>query len=106
MEKIIISEEQVKLIIDKILSEEKVKREDYNRTQFKIDELESSIRDSLKEFRKMNEMIPSGLKPVLSGKVSELSGHINDALKVLDDIKVKIKKHKTKTYKQSIVEKK
>jgi len=106
MEKVIITEKQVKLIIDKILNEDKVKREDYNRTQFKIDELESSVKESLKEFRKMNEMIPSSLKPVLNGKVNELSTHLNDALKVLDDMKVKLKKHKTKTYKQPITEKK
>ena len=43
MEKVVVTEEQVKKVLDNLLSEEmkRVSRQDFSRTQFKIEELQN-----------------------------------------------------------------
>jgi hypothetical protein len=108
MEKNIISENDVKRILDEILNEEvsKVKREDYNRTQYKIEELENSLSETIKEFRKLQETIPEGLKSVANGRISGISSNLTSAQDLISQLKNKIKKHKKSIYTQQVDEKK
>jgi len=64
MEKNIISENLIKEAVDKILFEQmsKVSRQDFSRVQFKIEELQNSLGETVKELRKLEDSIPSGLK--------------------------------------------
>jgi phage-related protein len=108
MEKNIISENDVKKILDEILNEEvsKVKREDYNRTQYKIEELENSLSETIKEFRKLQETIPEGLKSVANGRINGISSNLTSAQDLISQLKNKIKKHKKSIYTQQVDEKK
>ena len=108
MEKNIISENDVKRILDEILNEEvsKVKREDYNRTQYKIEELENSLSETIKEFRKLQETIPEGLKSVANGRINGISSNLTSAQDLISQLKNKIKKHKKSIYTQQVDEKK
>jgi hypothetical protein len=108
MEKNIISENDVKRVLDQILNEEvsKVKREDYNRTQYKIEELENSLSETIKEFRKLQESIPEGLKSVANGRINGISSNLTSAQDLISQLKNKIKKHKKSIYTQQVDEKK
>jgi len=108
MEKLIITEAQVKDVLSRILNEEtsKVRREEINRVQFKIDELQNSLNDTLKELRKLDDCVPSGLKSVCNSRVNGISSNLNSAQKILTQLKEKIKSHKKSLYSQSIEEKK
>lgn len=108
MEKNIISENDVKRILDNILNEEisKVKREDYNRTQYKIEELQNSLSETIKEFRKLQESIPEGLKSVANGRINGISTNLMNAQDLISQLKNKIKKHKKSIYTQQVDEKK
>ena len=108
MEKLVITEEQVKNALQQILNEEssKVKREEINRVQFKIDELQNSLNDTLKELRKLDDCVPSGLRGVCNGRVSGISSNLQSAQKLIIQLKEKIKLHKKSLFSQSIEEKK
>lgn len=108
MENKIISENVVKSVLDRILNEEtsKVKREDFNRVQFKIEELQNSLNETIKEFRKLEDSIPGGLKTVSNGRISGISSNLSSAQKLLSQLKDKIKQHKRSTYSQQVDEKK
>ncbi len=108
MENKIISENVVKSVLDRILNEEtsKVKREDFNRVQFKIEELQNSLNETIKEFRKLEDSIPGGLKTVSNGRISGISSNLSSAQKLLAQLKDKIKQHKRSTYSQQVDEKK
>ena len=108
MENKIISENVVKSVLDRILNEEtsKVKREDFNRVQFKIEELQNSLNETIKEFRKLEDSIPGGLKTVSNGRISGISSNLSGAQKLLAQLKDKIKQHKRSTYSQQVDEKK
>lgn len=108
MENKIISENVVKSILDKVLNEEvsKVKRDEFNRVQFKIEELQNSLNETIKEFRKLEDSIPGGLKTVSNGRISGISNSLSNAQKLIIQLKEKIKQHKRTTYSQQVDEKK
>jgi len=108
MENKIIIEENIKNILFNILNEEtsKVRREEFNKVQFKLDELESSLNETIKELRKFEDSIPNGLKTVCGGRVSNISSNLNNSQKIIHQLKDRIKKHKKNIYKQNVVEKK
>lgn len=108
MENKIISENVVKSVLNRILNEEtsKVKREDFNRVQFKIEELQNSLNETIKEFRKLEDSIPGGLKTVSNGRITGISSNLSSAQKLLAQLKDKIKQHKRSTYSQQVDEKK
>lgn len=108
MEKNIISEIKVKEVLLQVLSEQtsKVKREEFNRVQFKIDELQNSLNETLKELRKLEDSIPGGLKTVCNGRMMGISSNLSGAQKLLSQLKDKIRQHKKQTYSQQIDEKK
>lgn len=108
MENKIISEDSIKTILDKILNEEamKVKRDEYAKMQFKIDELQASLNETIKELRKLQDSIPGGLKGVMSGKVNNLSTNLYGSQKIIAQLKDKIKTHKRASFTQQVEEKK
>ena len=108
MENKIISENIVKEVITKILTEEtnKVKREEFNRVQFKIEELQNSLNDTIREFRKLEDSIPSGLKGVSNGRITGISSNLINTQKLLSQLKDKIRQYKRNIYTQQVEEKK
>jgi hypothetical protein len=108
MEKNIISENQIKEVLVKILSEQtsKVSRQEFSKVQFKIDELQNSLNETIKELRKLDDSIPSGLKTISNARISGISSNLSAAQKILVQLKDKVKQYKKTLYTQQIEEKK
>jgi hypothetical protein len=108
MEKNIISEMRINEVLQQILSEEtsKVKRDDFARVQFKIEELQNSLSETMKEFRKLEDSIPNGLKTISNGRVSGISNNLSNAQKLITQLKDKIKQYKKSSFTQQVDEKK
>jgi hypothetical protein len=108
MEKNIISEVRVNEVLQQILSEEtsKVKRDDFARVQFKIEEFQNSLGETMKEFRKLEDSIPNGLKTISNGRVSSISTNLSNAQKLITQLKDKIKQYKKSSFTQQVDEKK
>jgi hypothetical protein len=108
MENNIISENKVSEVLRQILNEEtsKVRREDFNRLQFKIDELQNSLNETIKEFRKLEDSIPGGLKTICDGRVSGVSSNLTNAQKLITQLKDKVKQYKKSSLTQKVNEKK
>jgi predicted nucleic acid-binding Zn-ribbon protein len=106
--KSLISEEIVKNIVYGLINEEtsKVKRDDFNRVQYKIEELQNSLSETMKEFRKLEDSIPGGLKTLSNGRISGIASNLSDAQKLITQLKDKIRQHKKSTYSQQVDEKK
>ena len=108
MENEIISENKIIEVLTTILNEEmgKVKREDFARVQFKLDELQNSINEAVRELRKLQDNIPGGLKTLTNGRVAGISNSLSSAQKLTVQLKEKIKQHKRALYAQQVEEKK
>ena len=108
MERNSINEEQVRNILDKILSEQtsKVSRNEFSRVQFKIEELQNSLNETVKELRKLEDSIPSGLKSITNGRINSISSYLGNSQKVLIQLKDKVKSHKRNSFSQQVDEKK
>lgn len=107
MEKKLINENMVKDMVSKLLSEDmsKVSRQDFSRVQFKIEELQNSLNETVKELRKLNDSIPTGLKNVTNARIGGISSNLSGAQKLLAQLKDKVRTYKKTLYSQSIVEK-
>jgi hypothetical protein len=103
-----INEEVVMEAIRNVLSEEtkKVRREDYNKVQFKLDELESQMNETVKELRKVQDTMPEGLNLLCGGRMRNMSQCLSDAQKNLKQLKEKIREHKKSKYQSTQVEEK
>ncbi len=103
-----ISENVVKSVLDRILTEEvsKVKREEFNRVQFKIEELQNSLSESMKELRKLENCIPDGLKSMTNSRISNISNNLLSTQKLISQLKDKVRNYKKNLYSQQIEEKK
>jgi len=108
MEKNIISENLVKEAVDKVLFEQmsKVSRQDFSRVQFKIEELQNSLGETIKELRKLEDSIPSGLKSTSNARISGITVSLSNAQKLLTQLKDKVRQYKKSIYSQSLDEKK
>jgi hypothetical protein len=108
MEKNIISENLVKEAVDKVLFEQmsKVSRQDFSRVQFKIEELQNSLGETVKELRKLEDSIPSGLKSTSNARISGITVSLSNAQKLLTQLKDKVRQYKKSIYSQSLDEKK
>ncbi len=108
MEKKLINENMVKDMVAKLLSEDmsKVSRQDFSRVQFKIEELQNSLNETVKELRKLSDSIPTGLKGVSNARISGISSNLSSAQKLLVQLKEKVRTYKKTLYSQSIEEKK
>lgn len=104
----IISENTIKSLLNDILSEEtsKVRREEFNRVQFKIEELQNSLNETMREFRKLEDSVPNGLKTICNGRITGVSNNLSNAQKLISQLKDKIRQHKKSLYSQQVEEKK
>ena len=104
----IINESLIKEMVDKVLLEQmsKVSRQDFSRVQFKIEELQNSLGETVKELRKLEDSIPSGLKSTSNGRLSNISLNLYNAQKLLTQLKDKVRQYKKSIYTQSLDEKK
>jgi hypothetical protein len=102
MERNIITEEEVKKALNAILNEEisKVSRQDFSRAQFKIEELENSLNETIKEFRKLETSIPFGLKNVTNKRIYTISSYLIGAQGNIIKLKSIVKSYKRKFYYQ------
>lgn len=96
MENSFITEEQVKIAMDKVLNEEKsrVSRMEYGRVLFKIEELENSLRETSNELRKLQSLIPRGLKNTADKKISVISNYMTACQNTIFQLKDKVRQHK------------
>jgi DNA-binding HxlR family transcriptional regulator len=103
-----INEEVVMEAIRNILSEEtkRVRREDYNKVQYKLEELENQLIETVKELRKVEGSIPEGLNTLCGGRVKNISQSLSDAHKNVKQLKEKIKEHKRIRYQSNQIEEK
>lgn len=106
MEKSFISEEKVKEILSKILSEEKVGRDQYIKMRFKLDDLSQSMNECLKELRQAQDSVPNKFKGTIGSKLNTIGASIESAQKSISQIKEKIKQLKKAEYRQQVEEKK
>lgn len=108
MEGRLISEETVKKVLNNLLNEEisKVNRQEYSRVQYKIEELQNSLSETIKELRKLEDSIPEGLKTLSNGRVSTISTNLSNTQKILSQLKEKIRQHKKNSFSQQVDEKK
>ncbi len=104
----ILNEEIVLGVIKNILEEEtsKVNRNDYSKVQFKMEELENHLIETIKEFRKVEDSMPDGLKTVSSNRLKSINSCLSDAHNTLKNLKNKIREHKKSTYQRQVDEKK
>ena len=108
MEKIIITENQVKNILDKVLMEQtsKVSRNEFSKVQFKIEELQNSLNETVKELRKLEDSIPTGLENLTKSRILMISNNLVSSQKLIEIVKDKIRNYKRSLYSQTIEEKK
>jgi len=108
MKKQEITEEIVKNKVLEVLSEQtsKVRREDFTRVQFKIEELQNSLSETIKELRKLEDSVPNNLKTLTNGRISGISLSLSNAQKLLIQLKDKVRQHKRNLYTQQVAEKK
>lgn len=108
MKNTILTENQVKNVLDKILMEEtsKVSRNEFSRVQFKIEELQNSLNETVKELRKLEDSVPSGLQSLTKSRISMISSNLINSQKLLVIVKEKIRSYKKSLFSQTVEEKK
>jgi uncharacterized protein YpuA (DUF1002 family) len=108
MKNVFLTESQIKKVVDSVLNEStsKVSRYEFGRVQFKIDELQNSLNETVKELRKLQDSIPNGLQNITKSKISTISSNLTESQKLLMVVKEKIKNYKKSLYTQTIEEKK
>jgi len=108
MKNVFLTESQIKKVVDSILNESasKVSRYEFGRVQFKIDELQNSLNETVKELRKLQDSIPNGLQNITKSKITTISSNLTESQKLLMIVKEKIKNYKKSLYTQTIEEKK
>jgi len=105
---IMINENDIKKAFLNVISEEtsKVKREEFSRVQYKIEELQNSLNETIKELRKLEECVPEGLKTVCNGRLSKITSNLHSSHSLVNQLKNKIKEHKKSIYSQQTENKK
>ena len=104
MEKIVITEEQVKKVLENILTEDmsRVSRQDFSRIQFKIEELENSLDQTINEYRKLQIGVPAGLKTLTNSKLQSIASYLGGIQRDISKLKESVKLYKRKMYYQQI----
>jgi len=100
MEKLIITEEQVKEVLNNLLSEQmkRVSREDFNRIQFKIEELQNSLNETLKDFSKLQSSVPSGLQTATKSRLMSIGMQLSLSQNEVAKLKEGVRNYKKKMY--------
>ena len=99
MEKIVITEEQVKKVLEAVLINEevsRVSRQDFSRVQFKIEELQNSLNETQKEFTKLQSNMPVGLKNITNKRMIAISSYLIGAQGNISKLKDVVKQYKRK----------
>ena len=84
----------------------KVSRNEFSRVQFKIEELQNSLNETVRELRKLEDSVPSGLQNLTKSRISMISSNLINSQKLLVVVKEKIRNYKKSLYSQTIEEKK
>jgi esterase/lipase len=97
-----IEEDKILNAVKSVLLEEasKVNRYDFNKVQFKIDELENQLMETVKELRKLDDTIPDGLKNITNGRVKTISTNLSGAHTALKQLKNKVREYKKNLHQQ------
>lgn len=103
-----INENDIRKAFLNVISEEtsKVKREEFARVQYKMEEFQNSLNETIREFRKLEESIPDGLKTVSNGRLSKISSNLQSSQVLINQMKNKIKDYKKSIYSQQTENKK
>lgn len=104
MENIIITEDTIKKILNDVLTEQssKISSKEINRIDFKIDEFLSSLNDTIKEFKQLNESIPNSLLKVTNSKISTISGDLTSIYNNTLVLKQKLSNIKKSFYRKNV----
>ena len=104
MGKITITEEQVKVVLENLLSEQmkKVSRQEFSRTQFKIEELQNSLNETLKDFGKLQSGLPSGLQTLSKSRLMSIGMQLSLAQKEIEKLKEGVTGYKRKMFSRQI----
>ena len=104
MGKITITEEQVKEVLENLLSEQmkKVSRQEFSRTQFKIEELQNSLNETLKDFGKLQSGLPSGLQTLSKSRLMSIGMQLSLAQKEIEKLKEGVTGYKRKMFSRQI----
>ena len=100
MEKVTITEEQVKEVLETLLSEQmkKVSRQEFSRTQFKIEELQNSLNETLKDFGKLQSSVPSGLQTLTKSRLISIGMQLSLAQREIEKLKEGVSGYKKKLF--------
>jgi hypothetical protein len=103
-----IDESLVRNKIKEILFEEtkKIRREEYNKIQFKIEEFENQLVETIKELRKVDDAMPEGLKTLSVGRVKNISENLIKTHNLIKQLKNKIREHKKMSHSSSQIDEK
>lgn len=103
----ILNEETIKEVLNMIILEQvsKVSRQDFSKVQFKIEELQNSLNETVKELRKLEDSVPSGLKSVTNGRITGIQSGLLNSQKLLQQLKDKIRQYKKSLYVKSLEQK-
>lgn len=104
----VLNENHINEVIDRILIEEssKVSRYEFGRVQFKIEELQNSLNETIKELRKLQDSTPSGLKSIMGGRMTSISSQLLNSQKLVLQLKEKVKQHKKSVHSQQPIDEK
>ena len=102
MAKVIITEEQIKNILESVLEEQnsKITSKDINKIDFKIDEFVSSLNETIREFKQLKDAIPMGLVKPTNQKINLISLNLNLIYGNVIDLKSKLLEMKKQLYKK------
>lgn len=103
-----IDESLVRNKIKEILLEEtkKIRREEYNKIQFKIEEFENQLVETIKELRKVDDSMPEGLKTLSDGRIKNISENLIKTHNLTKQLKNKIREHKKMSHSSNQIEEK
>jgi len=103
-----IDESLVRNKIKEILFEEtkKIRREEYNKIQFKIEEFENQLVETIKELRKVDDSMPEGLKTLSDGRIKNISENLIKTHNLTKQIKNKIREQKKMSHSLNQIEEK
>ena len=100
----IITEEDVISVLNKVLLDEstKIKREEFSRVQYKLDELNNSLVDIIREIRKLEDSTPLGLRKVMNGGITSIYSGLYNAEKRLILLIESVRQYKRNLYSRQI----
>lgn len=93
MDKKQISEDAIRKVLTQVLNEEisKVKREEYTRLLFKLDDIEKSLSDLIRELHKVDDTTATGLKVICKDKFSLINSNLLNTHRLLLQLKDRVR---------------